>query len=99
MSDPLMDIADRGELAPDVELRAYWGAFCDCDPSPDDFGDRMEHAGLIVLEGVSEDDLDEAFAAERGIVPGGLIWRLTKAGDAAMRDEGKAPLARSEDRP
>ena len=80
----LMDVADSGGLAPAVELEAYWDAFCDCDPSPDDFADRMEAAGLIFLDGVTDDDLDDAFASERGIEPGGLIWRLTPAGRAAL---------------
>ena len=32
----LREIAERGELPPVVELRAYWADFCDCDPYPDD---------------------------------------------------------------
>jgi hypothetical protein len=83
MADKLMEIADRGELAPDVELRTYWSAFCDCDPSPDDFQDRMEAAGLIVLDAVNDDDLDNPFAREIGIEPGGSVWRLTDRGSQA----------------
>lgn len=83
--ETLMEIADRGELAPEVELRAYWQAFCDADPCPDDFQDRMEAAGLIALDSVTDDDLDDPFAAERGIEPGGQVWRLTAKGRAAER--------------
>lgn len=89
MAKTLMEIAERGELAPAVELRAYWCAFCDCDPRPDEFEDRMEAAGLIALGAVTEDDLDDAFAAERGIEPGGSVWRLTKAGRAALAQGGE----------
>lgn len=85
MSQDLMDVADRGELPPDVELRAYWDAFCDADPCPDDFQYRMEAAGFITLRAVVEDDLDDAFAAERGIVEGGTIWVLTPVGRKILR--------------
>ena len=80
MADTLMEIADRGELAPEVELRAYWDAFCDCDSVPDDFQNRMEDAGLIYVDAVDDDDLDDPFAGELGIVPGGSVWRLTAKG-------------------
>ena len=82
----LMEVADRGELAPDVELRAFWDAFCDCDPTPDDFADRMEAAGFIYMRAVDDDDLDDAFAAERGVEPGGTVWDLTPAGRLALKD-------------
>lgn len=83
MADTLMEIAERGELSLEVELRAYWAAFCDCDPTPDDFQDRMEAAGLIVLDAVNDDDLDNPFASELGIEPGGTVWRLTDRGSQA----------------
>lgn len=84
MADTLMEIAERGELAPEVELRAYWSGFCDCDPTPDDFQDRMEAADLIYLDTVNEDDLDNSFAGELGIEPGGSVWRLTDKGLEAL---------------
>lgn len=83
MADTLMEVAERGELASEVELRAYWAAFCDCDSTPDDFQDRMEIAGLIYLDAVTEDDLDNSFASELGIDPGGTVWRLTDRGSQA----------------
>ncbi len=84
MADTLMEVAERGELSPEVELRAYWFAFCDCDPTPDDFQDRMEVAGLIALDAVNDDDLDNPFASELGIEPGGSVWRLTDRGSQAL---------------
>lgn len=83
MAVTLMEIAECGELSPEVELRAYWSAFCDCDPTPDDFRDRMEAAGLIYLDAANEDDLDNPFASELGIEPGGSVWRLTDRGSQA----------------
>src|SRR6185503_16408691 len=56
MTTSLMDIADRGALAPDVGLRAYWEAFCACDPTPDDFADRMETSGLVTVRPVTKAD-------------------------------------------
>jgi len=85
----LREIAERGELPPVVELRAYWADFCDCDPYPDDFPERMEAAGLIEIDSVSDIDLESAFAAERGIEPGGSVWRLTPAGRAALNPDGE----------
>lgn len=79
------------KLTPEEALRQYWHAACDCDPVDDDavedggdLFDAWEAAGLIVLDAVDDDDLDDAFAYERGIVPGGSCWRLTPAGDAAL---------------
>ena len=80
MADTLMEAAERGELAPEVELCAFWADFCDCDPTPDGFQDRMEAAGLIYLDAVNDDDLDDPFAEELGIVAGGSVWRLTAKG-------------------
>jgi hypothetical protein len=80
----LTEIAERGELAPAVELRAFWDAFCDCDARPEDFEERMEAAGLIHLRSVTDEDLDDAFAYERGIEPGCNVWDLTEAGRASL---------------
>lgn len=44
----------------------------------------MEAAGYIELVPVDDDALDSAFAAERGIEPGGMMWQLTDAGRAAL---------------
>ena len=72
------------DLKAAVELRDWWSAFCDADYLPEEFEERMEEAGLIELVPVDDDALDDAFAAERGIVPGGMMWVATKAGRAAL---------------
>lgn len=71
------------------DLRRNWSSFCDCDQfdGSDTFADRMEAAGLIELDSVTERDLESAFAAERGIEPGGMVWRLTPGGRAALEKE------------
>ncbi len=71
-----------------LRLHKYWSAFCDADPvdSPE-VPDEMEAAGLIELVPVDEDALEDPFAAERGILPGGQMWQLTDAGHEAMASE------------
>ena len=72
------------------KLQALWHAFCDADPVPLEFIDDMEKAGFVELRSVEDADLDEAFAAERGIEAGGLLWELTDAGRRALAEaEGK----------
>ena len=68
------------------DLRKHWEAFCDCDPfdGAADFSERMEKAGFIKLRRVTRDDLEDSFAAERGIERGGMVWDLTKRGRAAL---------------
>jgi hypothetical protein len=73
-------------------LREHWASFCDADPFPDSdvFADRMEAAGLIELVPVTDEALEDHFAAERGIEPDGMMYRLTDAGRAALATtEGK----------
>ena len=67
-------------------LRQHWDAFCDGDRGniPADFEDTVEAAGLIEMRAVTEDDLDDPFAAERGIEAGGSVWCLTPAGLAYL---------------
>lgn len=66
-------------------LKAHWFAFCDADPVPPDFTEEMEAAGLVEIRPVVSGDIEgDDFAAERGIVPGGMIWVLTPAGRAAL---------------
>ncbi len=68
------------------DLRKNWHSFCDCDPfdGADTFPDRMEAAGLIELLPVTDDDLEQAFAEELGIIPGGMVWHLTESGRSEM---------------
>lgn len=82
-TSPLTTVAmDHGLRA--RELREHWNAFCDADPHPNGFIERMEAAGLATLRDVEPADLDEAFAAERGIETGGMVWVLTPLGKEAM---------------
>lgn len=75
------------------DLRANWGAFCDADPfeGADTFAERMEACGFIRLRMVRKSDLEESFAAERGIEAGGYLWELSKAGRAALANAEKQP--------
>ena len=68
------------------DLRVNWGTFCDADyfDGVEDFSERMEYAGLIELVPVTDEALDEAFAYERGIERGGMMWQLTPAGRSAL---------------
>jgi len=75
---------DQGNAA--AELRQHWPAFCDADPVPDGFVERMERAGLAMLRKVKRAALETAFAAERGIEKGGTILVLTLIGERAMCD-------------
>ena len=68
------------------DLQKNWHSFCDCDPfeGADTFPERMEAAGFIELLPVTDDDLEQSFAEELGIVPGGSCWNLTPAGRRAL---------------
>lgn len=66
------------------ELRLNWAAFCDADPVPVDFIERIEGAGFAALRKVTRNDLEQAFAAELGIYKGGSVWDLTPAGRSAL---------------
>ena len=68
-------------------LRQHWDAFCEADPVPEDFIDRMEDAGFAKLRKVTRDDLQDSFAGERGIYRGGYVWILTDAGRSALAAE------------
>ena len=73
------------------DLRKYWGVFCDADPVPDGFIERMESAGYARLRPVKKADLAESFAAERGIEQGGQLWELTKKGHNAIAADAEEP--------
>jgi hypothetical protein len=73
-----------------VMLRQNFASFCDADtfPGVETFADAMEAAGFIELVPVTKAALEDAFAAERGIEPGGMMWQLTEAGRAALAKAG-----------
>lgn len=84
------EIARSLTAAERADLTRNWDAFCDCDwqdmtCEPDGYAERMEAAGYAELVPVDADALDDPFAAERGICPGGMMWRLTPLGEA-VRD-------------
>jgi hypothetical protein len=90
-------VAPAVKLTPEEALRAYWAAFCDADwhlidddacEDGADLIDIWEANGLVVLDGVDDDELDDALADERGIEPGGSVWRLTPAGRQALQEQG-----------
>lgn len=87
---PMIREAVLKEAAAERELWERWQTFCDCDPFPgsDDFGERMEAAGLLCLRPVTKHDLDTPFAYEKGIEPGGSVWDLTDAGRLALAQQG-----------
>ena len=78
-----------------ADLTTNWDRFCDCDPLPegvdrDLYVQRMEDEGLLDWRSVDDDDLEDAFAEERGIVPGGMVYSLTPLGlavRAALHDD------------
>lgn len=80
-------MAGEVKLTAHEDLRLHWDDFCDADlfEGRDTFVERMEAAGLIELVPVNDEALEEAFAAERGIEPGGNMWVLTPAGRAALK--------------
>jgi hypothetical protein len=77
------------------DFRKHWPTFCDAGSfdGSDTFSERMEAAGYIELVPVDDDALEKAFAAERGIEPGGMMWSPTEAGRRALEqsqsEEGK----------
>lgn len=68
------------------DLREYWALFCSGDwfPGCDTFAERMETAGFAECAPVDSDALKEAFAADRGLEPDGMMWQLTEAGHAVL---------------
>jgi hypothetical protein len=59
-----------------------WTAFCDGEKHlvPEGFEEQAEKLGLIHFRKVTKSDLQESFAAERGIEKGGSVWELTPIG-------------------
>lgn len=79
---------------PAEALDLFWDAFCDCDwhlipadvfGTGVDYEAGLEAAGLIEARDVTDEDLEDAFADERGIEPGGTVWHLTADGRDVLR--------------
>jgi hypothetical protein len=73
-----------------LALTSDWDAFCQCDwhdmsCEVEGFAERLEEAGFVMLDAVDADDLEQPFADDLGIVPGGSVWRFTPLG-LAVRD-------------
>ena len=68
------------------QFAAMWDDFTEADwqlvKDPTMFLEQCEIAGLAECVPVDDEALEERFAAERGIEPGGMMWRLTVAGHA-----------------
>lgn len=81
----------RGVMQLYYDLTQNWDAFCDADPLPYPAGDdtdaefpqRLEAGGYVELVPADREALEDPFAAERGIEPGGQMWRLTDHGKQA----------------
>lgn len=72
-------------MSPEQKLRACWSDFCDADPTPVEFIDDMEKAGFISMRAVTESDVEnDAYADERGIILGGMLWELTDLGEKIL---------------
>jgi hypothetical protein len=65
------------------DLTANWDALSQADPIPhwrENFPEDLEALGYAELRPTDQDDLEEPFAYERGIVAGGEVWALTPLG-------------------
>jgi hypothetical protein len=75
-----------------LDASVHWDLFCDFDEMPVDqdvYLKRLEDAGLAELVPVDDDALEDPFAWERGIEPGGSMYRLTALG-RQVRELAKA---------
>lgn len=83
-------IAAKLTKAEHDDLTTNWDAFCDCDwqdmsCEAEGFAERLEAAGFVTFDAVTDDDLEGPFADDLGIVPGGSVWRLTPLGLAVRQ--------------
>ena len=85
-------VAGRPLTAEDVEIiRDYWSAYADADwhlipeAIQDDFDARLVAVGLAEWRAVTADDLDDAFAHDRGLEAGGSCLDLTALGYLAFK--------------
>lgn len=74
-------LTEASELRADLTER--WDLLTDADPLPCDYDaylERMEQDGFMECVPVDDEALDDPFAYERGIEPGGMMYRLTPLG-------------------
>lgn len=79
------EIAGRLSKAQRDDLTKNWDAFCDGDrgdmrTDDPEYPASLEAAGFVKWDSVDADDLEDAFAWERGIEPGGTVYRFTPLG-------------------
>lgn len=95
-----MDVVEVAESLTEAQRRdltANWDHYCQCDydliqTDDENYPDQLEEAGFVFLDGVNEDDLDQFFADELGIIEGGSVYRFTPLGIAVrahLSDEGR----------
>lgn len=97
--EDIVNLLDRDRAAV-ADLTEHWASFCDADAfaGSDTFLERMEAAGYIEVVPVTPEALEDPFAYERGIVPGGVMWQLTSSGrDAIARANNSAAPASAAD--
>lgn len=92
MTPQTAPVSGRPLTAEDVEIiRDYWSAYADADwhliPEAirDDFDARLVAVGLAEWRAVTADDLDDAFAHDRGLEAGGSCLDLTALGYLAFK--------------
>ncbi len=88
-------IQDQFAAMWDDYTEANWRLITD----PTSFLEQCEDAGLAECVPVDDDALDDAFAHERGIEPGGMMWRLTVAGFERYRASKHVSPTPTQDHP
>lgn len=94
--------ADLAALAPFLkdEFADMWDDYTECDwrliTDPTSFLEKCEDAGLAECVDVDDAALNESFAAERGIEPDGMMWRLTPEGQERYRACRPRPAGKGE---
>lgn len=76
-------------------VREYWDALCDCDwhliPEGvrEGLEDRLIAAGLAEWRSVTDEDMEDSFASERGLEKGGSCLDLTPLGYLAYKADAE----------
>ncbi len=89
-AEAVVDLAAKLTEIQRLDLTERWDQFCDCDPLSGN-RDHEEYRADMLLDGfadlraVDDDDLEDPFAWDRGIVPGGEVYTLTPLGLAVRQ--------------